>query len=474
MYTQHKYLSCRMIGIKAIIVFISILYQTNTSAQVSKKEEICNITNENSKPYMLQITSNIKLLNVNRIQDNLQPAAQRFPTPTVKLYWPLKPHNTSNFTYYRISNYVDLDPATEIRDLNDNYVSGRLDYNCGTRNYDGHNGLDISALPYGWKMMNDESISVVAAASGVIVGGEDGNTDNNCTLVGFTGPTWGNWIALMHDDSTVTTYIHLKSGSVIPRTTGQRVNAGAYLGYMASSGRSTGPHLHFGVYINNYFLNSGTWGPPGSLREPFNGTCNNILPTFWNNQKPYNEPSVVAIETHNATPGNYSSNCDQTISLYFDKTFNPGSTVYTRTWFRDWIDGSFAVIQLLNPAGNQMNSAIFSNTNNSRTFLYNWNLGIPNLASFGTYTVRVTFNGQTWERYFTVGCIQNYTVSGTLNSPKGYIAGNAITTTQIIESGVDNRVEYHADNNTVFMPGFHAKAGSHIIADAKGCINGYH
>jgi murein DD-endopeptidase MepM/ murein hydrolase activator NlpD len=472
MYSQYNLKSGVMPVIK-IIVLVCILKQSQVYAQVSKNEQGCFVTDQNSKPYFLQIRNNIQSLKAKSTHVVLSSEALRFPTPSVKLDWPLRPNNISNFTYYRITNYVDLDTAREVRDADDNYVSGRLDYNCGTRNYDGHNGLDISAMPYGWKMMNDEAISVIAAASGVIVGGDDGNTDNNCNLDNFPGPAWGNWIALMHDDSTVTTYIHLKSGSVIPRTIGQRVGAGAYVGYMASSGRSTGPHLHFGVYINNYFFNNGGWNE-GSLREPFNGSCNNILPSFWNSQKSYNEPSVVAIETHNASPGNYTSNCDQTVSLYFDKSFNAGNTIYTRTWFRDWIDGSTAVIQLLNTAGAQMAAAVFTNTSGSRTFSYNWNISLSSTVPSGTYTIRVTFGGKVWERHVTVGCIQNYTVSGTLNSPKGYIAGNSITTTQIIESGADNRVEYHADNEILFTAGFHAKAGSHIIADGKGCTSGYH
>ncbi len=75
---------------------------------------------------------------------------------------------------------------------------------------------------------------------------------------------------------------------------------------------------------------------------------------------------------------------------------------------------------------------------------------------------------------FSVGCVQNYTVSGTLNAPKGYVAGNTITTTHVVESGSDNRVEYHADNEIIFSVGFHAKAGSQVIADGKGCAGGYH
>jgi hypothetical protein len=55
---------------------------------------------------------------------------------SVKFVWPLKKNSTFTDIYYATeSNYVDHDPTT-----------GILDWNCGARTYDGHNGTDISLL----------------------------------------------------------------------------------------------------------------------------------------------------------------------------------------------------------------------------------------------------------------------------------------------------------------------------------------
>ena len=56
----------------------------------------------------------------------------------------------------------------------------------------------------------------------------------------------GNHVRILHDDGTHGAYLHLKRGSVQVKT-GQKVKAGTLLGRSGSSGRSTGPHLHFVV-----------------------------------------------------------------------------------------------------------------------------------------------------------------------------------------------------------------------------------
>ena len=408
-----------------------------------EKAQHCGVTDENSRPYFARIRSNVQALAAKNPPRTESTAVRAMATPTVKFSWPLLDTKGSNFTYYGINNYVDLEKDPVLRDPFGNYISGLQDYNCGTRAYDGHNGLDIDLQPYSWKMVDDETVWVVAAADGIIVDGDDGNFDENCDWDNITGPNWGNFIVLMHEDSTISVYVHMKEASVIPVTIGQRISRGQYLGVVASSGRSTGPHLHFGVYINNVFNSDGSLFDRGDLKEPFYGSCNTSLPSFWQSQKPYNEPSVIAIETHNAQPGVYSSNCDRTVSLYYDKSFSAGSTVYTRTWFRDWIDGSTVFISLISPSGGALSTRMRTNGNNSRRDRADENFSLASFSPPGTYTVRVLFDGKVWERYFTVGCVQDYTVSGTLTGPKGYVAGNRISTTQVIETGSDNRVEYH-------------------------------
>jgi len=91
----------------------------------------------------------------------------------------------------------------------------------------GHFGVDYAA-PVG--------TPVWAAASGVIV---------------QRGPSGGagNLVVLKHDDGLITKYMHL-SKFAAGQKVGQRVEAKTVIGYVGSTGLSTGPHLHFGVVKN--------------------------------------------------------------------------------------------------------------------------------------------------------------------------------------------------------------------------------
>ena len=55
---------------------------------------------------------------------------------------------------------------------------------------------------------------------------------------------WGNYVAVQQDDARIAYYCHLAERSV---AAGDIVRAGAQLGIMGTTGRSTGPHLHFEV-----------------------------------------------------------------------------------------------------------------------------------------------------------------------------------------------------------------------------------
>lgn len=80
---------------------------------------------------------------------------------------------------------------------------------------------------------------ILAAASGKVV---------------FAGwkSGYGHTIEVSHGNGILTRYAHLSRIDVQP---GQAVAAGATLGGLGSSGRSTGPHLHFEVRINDRAVN---------------------------------------------------------------------------------------------------------------------------------------------------------------------------------------------------------------------------
>lgn len=88
-----------------------------------------------------------------------------------------------------------------------------------------HAGTDIGAQ-YG--------AEVTAAAAG------------NVTIATYGGG-YGNYVMISHADGSATLYGHMSSLAV---SAGQTVNQGDVIGYVGSTGNSTGPHLHFEVRIN--------------------------------------------------------------------------------------------------------------------------------------------------------------------------------------------------------------------------------
>jgi murein DD-endopeptidase MepM/ murein hydrolase activator NlpD len=72
---------------------------------------------------------------------------------------------------------------------------------------------------------------------------------------------YGNYIRLRHSGAYKTAYAHLK-GFAKGVKSGARVRQGQVIGYVGSTGRSTGPHLHYEVLVSGRQVN------PGSVKLP--------------------------------------------------------------------------------------------------------------------------------------------------------------------------------------------------------------
>lgn len=97
---------------------------------------------------------------------------------------------------------------------------------------------------------------------GIDIGGKTGQAIRaaDSGYVSFSGYQggYGNFVIVNHNNGMVTRYAHCSSINV---STGQRVNKGETIAALGSTGRSTGPHLHFEVLVNGSFTN-----PLNSLR----------------------------------------------------------------------------------------------------------------------------------------------------------------------------------------------------------------
>jgi murein DD-endopeptidase MepM/ murein hydrolase activator NlpD len=88
-----------------------------------------------------------------------------------------------------------------------------------------HEGVDIAV---------GTGVPIVAAKAGTVI------------VAGWQGG-YGNIVVLDHGGGVATAYAHQ---SRIASRVGQSVGQGSVIGYVGSTGNSTGPHLHFEVRIN--------------------------------------------------------------------------------------------------------------------------------------------------------------------------------------------------------------------------------
>ncbi len=66
----------------------------------------------------------------------------------------------------------------------------------------------------------------------------------------------GNTVGIDHGQGVLTMYLHL---SKFATTEGAIVKRGDVIGYVGSTGRSTGPHLHWSLYVNSEPVDPGQW-----------------------------------------------------------------------------------------------------------------------------------------------------------------------------------------------------------------------
>ena len=98
-----------------------------------------------------------------------------------------------------------------------------------------HQGTDFAA---------PEGTPIMASGDGVIV------------KAGWCGGG-GNCVKIRHNSSYSTVYAHMSKFAIATKK-GRRVKQGEIIGYVGSTGKSTGPHLHYEVIFNGKRVNSQT------------------------------------------------------------------------------------------------------------------------------------------------------------------------------------------------------------------------
>ncbi len=171
--------------------------------------------------------------------------------------------NQSNTLYYfdkkGAEGHYDLNGKSAKKALMKTPINGaRLSSPYGMRKHpiDGfnkmHRGTDFAA---------PEGTPIMASGDGVVIKASWCGGGGNC-------------VKIKHNSSYSTVYAHMSKFSRLAKT-GNRVKQGQIIGYVGSTGKSTGPHLHYEVIFNGKRINSQTLKLPsgkvlqGKARELF-------------------------------------------------------------------------------------------------------------------------------------------------------------------------------------------------------------
>ena len=171
--------------------------------------------------------------------------------------------NQSNTLYYfdkkGNEGHYDLNGKSAKKALMKTPINGaRLSSPYGMRKHpiDGfnkmHRGTDFAA---------PEGTPIMASGDGVVIKASWCGGGGNC-------------VKIKHNSSYSTVYAHMSKFSRLAKA-GNRVKQGQIIGYVGSTGKSTGPHLHYEVIFNGKKINSQTLKLPsgktlkGKSREQF-------------------------------------------------------------------------------------------------------------------------------------------------------------------------------------------------------------
>jgi len=176
--------------------------------------------------------------------------------------------------------------------------------------YDGHNGWDYSMYYENVRAAGEGTVSLAGT-----------DTINPC---------FGQTVIINHPSGYSTRYSHL---SAIFVTAGQNVTRGQVIATSGNTGCSTGPHLHFGVYITNSWTAIDPWGWSGAAgADPWPSDPGNLwLTGYAQFPLPWAPTNVTAVAADRSAVVSWTApsfDGGNPISIY-QVNASPGSAIAT-------------------------------------------------------------------------------------------------------------------------------------------------
>jgi murein DD-endopeptidase MepM/ murein hydrolase activator NlpD len=223
----------------------SVATVNNTKVKVRTEHAAGGSTHfiiENSE--LSEVTMTFNFGTVNMKSDVAFPYTATFKPGETEAFT-LSPRDTNVTWEYCYTNYYKLGSSVA---MPDDYVYS-LPYAPGTahritQGYDGkfsHQGSNKYAID--WQM--PEGTAVCAARGGLVVKVKD---DSDLGGPSMEYDAFNNYVLIRHDDGTLGHYCHLKKGGVMVYP-GDIVKTGDLIALSGCTGFSSGPHLHFCVFV---------------------------------------------------------------------------------------------------------------------------------------------------------------------------------------------------------------------------------
>ena len=148
--------------------------------------------------------------------------------------------NLYNFNYKNVKEYYDIKGKSITKSLMKTPINGaRLSSSFGMRK---HPILGYNKMHRGTDFAAPSGTPIMASGSGTV------------TRARWCGGG-GNCVKIKHNSTYETIYAHMKSFAKGIKE-GRKVKQGQIIGYVGSTGLSTGPHLHYEVLVNGKKVNS--------------------------------------------------------------------------------------------------------------------------------------------------------------------------------------------------------------------------
>ena len=148
--------------------------------------------------------------------------------------------NLYNFKYNNVEEYYDIKGKSITKSLMKTPINGaRLSSSFGMRK---HPILGYNKMHRGTDFAAPSGTPIMASGSGTV------------TRARWCGGG-GNCVKIKHNSTYETIYAHMKAFARGIKE-GRKVKQGQIIGYVGSTGLSTGPHLHYEVIVNGKKVNS--------------------------------------------------------------------------------------------------------------------------------------------------------------------------------------------------------------------------